>query len=56
MNILNNNHSNFYKELQTFLDVRFENIDEKINLEVKNIIDAVKFKGDEALIDFFEKI
>ena len=44
MKILNNRDSNFLKDLQQLLESRSQNDNEKIDLEVRNIIHEVKKK------------
>ena len=55
MKILNNKDSNFLTDLKIYLDSRSEDNNEKIDYEVKKIIDKVKEKGDEALFYFSKK-
>jgi len=55
MKILNNRDSNFLTDLQILLESRLQNNNEKIDLEVRNIIYEVKEKGDEALFNFSKK-
>ena len=55
MKILNNRDSNFLKDLQQLLESRSQNNNEKIDLEVRNIIHEVKEKGDKALFNFSKK-
>ena len=55
MKILNNQNTNFLKDLQLILESRSENNNEKIDFDVKNIIHEVKKKGDQALFNFSKK-
>ena len=55
MKILNNRDSNFFKDLQKLLESRSQNNNEKIDLEVRNIIHEVKENGDKALFNFSKK-
>ena len=55
MKILNNQDSNFLKNIQLILESRSQSNNEKIDLEVKDIIHKVKEKGDNALFNFSKK-
>ena len=55
MKIINNKDPNFFKDLQFFLKDRLEDNNQKIDLEVKNIISEVKKKGNDALFYFSKK-
>jgi histidinol dehydrogenase len=53
--IINNKDPNFLSDLQFYLESRLQEKNEEIDLEVKNIINEVKEKGDEALFYFSKK-
>ncbi len=55
MKIINNKDPNFLSDLQFYLESRLQEKNEEIDLEVKNIINEVKEKGDEALFYFSKK-
>ena len=55
MKILYNRDPNFLKDLQQLLESRSQNNNEKIDLEVRNIIHEVKENGDKALFNFSKK-
>ncbi len=55
MKIINNKDSNFLQDLQFYLNSRSEENYEVIDVEVKNIINEVKSRGDEALFYFSKK-
>ena len=52
MKILESNKKNFLIELKKYLSNRNENTNTKVDKFVKNILDEVKQKGDEALIKY----
>ena len=49
MKIFYNSKPDFLENLKLFLQSRFQDHNEKIDLEVQNIINEVRKKGDEAL-------
>jgi len=53
--IISNKDSNFFKDLNLFLENRIQDSNKEVDLEVKKIIDKVKKKGDEALFYFSKK-
>ena len=55
MKIISNKDSNFFKDLNLFLENRIQDSNKEVDLEVKKIIDKVKKKGDEALFYFSKK-
>ena len=55
MKIINNKDSDFLSDLQFYLERRSQDNNEEIDLEVKNIINEVKKRGDEALFYFSRK-
>ena len=55
MKLVKFNNKNFYKNLQKDLNKRYSSIDTKIQNDVKKIINRVKIKGDEALINYTKK-
>ena len=55
MKIINTKDYNFITDLQQFLESRSQDTNEEIDLEVKNIINEVKKRGDEALFYFSKK-
>ena len=55
MKIINNKNPDFLTDLKFFLKTRSQENNEKIDLEVKNIINEVKERGDEALFYFSKK-
>ena len=55
MKIINNKDPDFLSDLQFYLESRSQDKNEEIDLEVKNIINEVKEKGDEALFYFSKK-
>ena len=55
MKLVKFNNKNFYKNLQKDLNKRYSSIDSNIQNDVKKIINGVKIKGDEALINYTKK-
>ena len=55
MKLVKFNNKNFYKNLQKDLNKRYSSIDSNIQNDVKKIINRVKIKGDEALINYTKK-
>ena len=55
MKILRYNNNNFYNNLNKILDKRNSTPDKKLEESVKKIINAVKKKGDQALIKYSKK-
>ena len=55
MKIISKKDSNFFKDLNLFLESRIQDSNKEVDLEVKKIIDKVKEKGDEALFYFSKK-
>ena len=55
MKLVKFNNKNFYKNLQKDLNKRYSSIDSNIQNDVKKIINEVKIKGDEALINYTKK-
>ena len=52
MKIFYNKHPSFFDDLNNFLEGRHYNISEKIDLDVKKIVNEVKQKGNQALFNF----
>ena len=52
MKIFYNKHPSFFEDLNNFLESRHYNISEKIDLDVKKIVNEVKQKGNQALFNF----
>ena len=55
MKLVKFNNKNFYKNLKKDLNKRYSSIDSNIQNDVKKIINGVKIKGDEALINYTKK-
>tara|TARA_Y100001936_G_scaffold147828_1_gene144234 strand:- start:387 stop:1670 length:1284 start_codon:yes stop_codon:yes gene_type:complete len=55
MKLVKFNNKNFYKNLQKDLNKRYSSINSNIQNDVKKIINGVKIKGDEALINYTKK-
>ena len=55
MKIINNKDPDFLSDLQFYLESRSQENNEEIDLEVKNIFNEVKKRGDEALFYFSKK-
>ena len=55
MKLVKFNNKNFYKNLQKDLNKRYSSINSNIQNDVKKIINRVKIKGDEALINYTKK-
>ena len=55
MKLVKFNNKNFYKNLKKDLNKRYSSIDSNIQNDVKKIINEVKIKGDEALINYTKK-
>ena len=55
MKILNQKNSNFFNKLKKLIEYRIDFTSNSIDLSVKNIINEVRKRGDDALVDFVKK-